>query len=206
MSALCAVPGSAAPATYFTGTDLFRKYGFNYFILHTCDYQWTDLLDAAEWTAAVAAGDVKLSPPGALIINEPTQTNFQIEGCGRETGGEATFTVDFTTYQDGAFAAAVPSSAVYWRDVLDNVAGYQISFLDCNRKHFVSNGWMDEVGAGAPASIAGDSPGFEFSISLLPNWQAGQENLGLWKTQFTIKKTGIMEYYQATAAVVAAMG
>lgn len=203
MSVVCQTPGSTAPSTYFSGSDLIRKYGFNHFILIECDYQFTDILDAAEWTTAVAADSIHISPPGALIMQPPTQTSFVIEGCGRETTGEATFLIDFTTYQDGAFTSAVPDSMVYWRDLFDNAAGYNIMFLDCNNKLFVDDGWADAVGGGAPATIANNNPGFVFSISQVPYWSEGQESLGLWTTQFTVKKTGVMEYYQATDAVVA---
>lgn len=205
LSLVCATPGSSAPLTYFSGSDVTRRFGFNYFILIECDYVFTDILDAAEWTTAVAANSIHISPPGALVINPPTTTSFVIEGCGREIVGEATYTIDFTTYQDGGFTSAVPDSMVYWRDVLNNAAGYHIMFLDCNNKLFVDDGWADEVGAGAPATIAANTPGYEFSVSQVPYWSEGQESLGLWTTQFTIKKTGILEYYQATDTVVAAI-
>lgn len=206
MGVICATPGQAAPQTYYGGTDSIRRFGFNHFILIECDYAFTDILDSAEWASAVLANSIRISPPGALVINAPTQTSFAIEGCGREIVGEATYTFDFTTYQDGAFTAGLPDAMVYWRNVLNNAAGYRLMLLDCvANKMFVDDGWPDEVAAGAPATIASNNPGYEFSVSQIPYWSEGQESLGLWTTQFTVKKSGVLEYYQATDAVVAAI-
>ena len=200
MAAICASSCGTIqdpPSTYFDCEDEIRKFGFNHFILAKCDYQFTDILDAAEWQAAVASGDIKISPPGKAVINAPNVTSFEIEGCGREIPGESNYTVDFTTYQFGGFTTAnVPDSVVYWRDVFRFSGSYRMLLPDCdsvNPLFFMDDGWMDQIGGGAPATVANANPGFEFSIITPPNWSEGQEKKGVWTTQFSIKKSGVME-------------
>lgn len=200
MAAICAATCGIIqnpPSTYFDCADETRNFGFKHFVLIKCDYQFTDILDSAEWEAAVANGDVKIGPPGSLVINPATANSFEIEGCGREITGEATFTVDFTTYQFGKFTTAnVPDSVMYWRDVFKNSVSYRMMMPDCHNTlplFFMDDGWMDAISGGAPATVPSANPGFEFSVTTLPNWSAGQERLGVWTTQFTIKKVGIME-------------
>lgn len=183
------------PTSFYDGcTDITRTFGFNHFILVQCDYAFTDILDASEWTTAIAADKIHIGPAGNLVINQPTANAVKVEGCGREVLGTSTITVDFTTYQFGGTTLAnVPDSFQYWKDLLANSTSYRLMFVDCNGLFFVDDDWMAEIGAGTPATIAGSSPGFEFSISGLPAWIAGEEDLGLWSTQFTIKKSGILE-------------
>lgn len=176
--------------------DLTRKFGANYFALVKCDYQFVDITDPTEWQAAVAAGDVKLSPPGSLVINSPDATAFVIEGCGRELLGEVTYTIDFTTYQVGQLVNNVPADFVYWRDLLANSGNYRVIFIDCAELFRVDDGWMDAMITAAgtpPVTVTGTNPGFVFSVTQVPFFGAGEEQLGVWNTQFTIKKIGLME-------------
>lgn len=183
-------------STYFDCNDRTRKYGANHFILLKCDYQFTDISDPSEWTAAIVSGDAAISPPGIVTINAPDANAFVIEGCGRELIGEATYTIDFQTYQVGPNTNNVPDDIVYWRNLFSRHASYRIMLVDCNEIFYLDNGWMDAAIAAAgtpPITVSGANPGFEFSITQLPFFGAGEEQFGVWQTQFTIKKIGMME-------------
>lgn len=200
MSAVCSTAFGAppdVPTSYFAGTDAFRQFGYNYFILVSCDYQFTDIMDPSEWTTAITANDIHISPPGALIINPPDNPIVQIEGCLRETVGVNTYLVDFATYQFGGFTDNASDSAKYWRDIFNNAASYHMLILDCNGMFHVADGWMDAIETGtsgaSPVTIAGETPGFAFGITQTPTWVAGEADLGTWSTQFSIKKTGVIE-------------
>jgi len=199
MAAICAQTCGTIqdpPSSYHGCEDLFRNFGFNHFTLIKCDYQFTDILDVSEWTAAVTSGDVRLSPEGKAVINPPTTSSFEITGCGREIPGEGNYLVDFTTYQFGGFTNNVPDSVTYWRDVFRYVSSYRIMLPDCDNTgplFYIDDQWMDQVGGGAPATVANSNPGFEFSVTTPPHLSEGEQRKAVWTTQFSIKKTGVME-------------
>lgn len=198
MALLCPTACGTASlvSTYFDCTDKTRKYGGNYFLLIKCDYQFTDITDPTEWQTAVTNGDIAVSPPGSVVVNAPDASSFVIEGCGREIVGEATYTVDFTTYQVGDNTNNVPDDIVYWRDLLDGSPNYRLVLLDCNEIFRMDDGWMDAIITAAgtpPVTISGANPGFEYSVTQIPFFAAGEEQLGVWTTQFTVKKIGMME-------------
>ena len=202
MAAICSVACGARPAVpvsfHDNCTDIFRKFGSNHFILIKCDYVFTDVTDPAEWTTAIAADNIHISPAGALVLNEPDNPVVQVEGCGREVVGVNTYTIDFRTYQTGVITDNVPQDVKYWRDLVANVGSYRLLMLDCSEIFTVDDGWMDAVEAagGGAVALAGQNPGFEFSVSSIPIFVEGDESLGVWTTQFTVKKTGILEAVQ----------
>lgn len=216
MSFVCPPCGTAVdvPTSYFGCLDITRRAGSNHFILIDCETGgatgFGDILDTANWNTHVAANDVHISPPGSVVINAPTATAFTAEGCGRQFVGEATYTIDFTTYQFGAdnpdSGAAtnpvaidnIPDSMHYWCNVFDNASRYRIMFYDCDTQpiYYVDDAYFAEAIAqnGASANVAGSVPGYEFSISVIPHWVAGEQNLGLWTVQFSIVKEGMMKF------------
>lgn len=174
-------------ASYWDCVDVFRDCGWKHFVLIRCDWNPADLLDPAEWAAAVAANLVHLSPPGNFIPQAPTVTPFQIEGCGREVTGVAEYLFDFTTYQTDAALA----DYTYWKDLFANSASYHMIPVDCNRIFHISDDWAAAVTAGAPATVAGTTPGFEFSVTQVPYQAPGEGDYCVWTTQFKIRKAGV---------------
>lgn len=184
----CGDPGAIAARYDDCSEDVTREYGFNHFILVKCDYEFTDILDPTEWGAAVTAGDILISPAGTLTIAAPTQDTIEAEGCGRTIPGKLTYQVDFYTYQ----VAADLSDWAYWNDFFNYYPGWRIMFLDCNGFFYIDNAWPGVIGLGSPATIAGETPGMEFSVTQPPRWEAGDGRLGRWAVQFEIKTKKIM--------------
>lgn len=191
MSLICNTTcGSPAkpPLKYDDGcNDILRKFGANVLIFIACDYEFTDILDVAEWTAAIASNDIHVTPAGIVIPQEPSANSFPIEGCGREITGEVEQLIDFETYQTKADL----SDHTYFRSLYDDSRAFRVMWLDCNGIFYVENDWADAVAGGAPATVAGGNPGFEFSLSGLPAWVAGEEQKGKWKFQLKIKTSSI---------------
>ena len=180
MAAICAAGCGvrpAVPSAFNNGcTDLLRQFGANFFILIKCDYQFTDITDTAEWTTAIAADDIHVSPPGALIGNPPSNPVVVIEGCQREVVGVNEYTWGFSTYQTGAVLNNVPLDVAYWCELVGNSVSYRVMFLDCSGILWVDDGWMAaaETAAGTPpVTVSGANPGFAFSMSAMPTWVEG---------------------------------
>lgn len=182
----CGTPANV-PEKYNACIDSFRKFGSKHFVLIGCDVTWTDILDTAEWTTKIGADDLHASPAGILKINEPTVSSFIVEGTGREATGEAEYLIDYETYQTKSDL----SDYTYFANIFDNNKSFYIFFLNGSGEWIIQDDWVTEIAGGTPATISTTSPGFEYSISILPAWVEGENGWGKWKMQFKVKKTGI---------------
>lgn len=204
MSILCTTTCGTPPKltlNYYDCTDEYqRDSGANHFILHTCNVAWTDILATAEWTTKVAAGDVEISMPGILTINEPEFTEVQILGCGDTKVFDISYLIDFETY----FADAALADWTYWTTLFQRSSLYRITFLDCEGVFYMEPEWAVEVMAGTPATIAGSNPGFKFDITKPPHLVAGEGRMNKWTTQFRVR-TGQRIMGQALLPGVAAV-
>ena len=172
------------PEKYDDGcTDIFRKFGANHLIFLACDYQFTDMLSTAEWIAAIAAGNIHVSPAGMVLPQEATAPSFVVEGCGREATGEVEQLIDFETYQTKADL----SDHAYFQELYANSRSFRLMWVDCNGIFYMEQPWAAEAKLIAPATISGSNPGFEFSLTGLPAWVAGEQQRGKWKFQLKIK-------------------
>lgn len=194
MSFLCSTTCGTlptVPASYFGCVDNMREFGSNHFALIKCDYQFTDITDVAEWEAAVVSGDVQISPPGRLIAQSPTQTVAEIEGCRREVPGDIQHVWDFTTEQ----VADDLADYAYWKEVFQNSAGYRIVFLHCDGRIVMEDLYVEQANGGAP-DVTGVSPGFTFSVPVVPHIIENTElRVDQWVTQFKVKRgrdTGVI--------------
>lgn len=176
------------PEAYNGCSDYTRRYGSDYFVLISCDYQFTDILDASEWTTAIAAGDIQISPPGKLIIQPPSSTTFEIEGCGREIVGESEYLMDFESYQ----AKSDLSDYDYYADLNADVRNFRVIPWMCSGEFLVQDDWQAAVAGGSPATVSGTTPGFSFSLSQQPAWVEGEQKKGKWQLQMKVKKDGIL--------------
>ena len=175
-------PGTI-PAHYFNCANVFRRIGAKFFVLVKCDYQFTDITDPAEWTTALGAGNVIVSPPGDLLFAAPNFTTFDTDRCGGKAVADITWPIDFTTYQ----VAADLSDFTWWEALYNNASGFRLMTVDCNGIWTVS----DEYATGTTS--AGNSPGLAFSITALPNPQEGDAKQAQWTTQFEIAKEGLIK-------------
>jgi hypothetical protein len=161
-----------------------RDYGANHFAIIKCDYQFTDITDVAEWEAAVVSGDVAISPPGQLTSPAPTQTVAEIEGCRREIVGNIEHIFDFSTEQTGDSLEDYD----YFKDIFTNSAGYRIVFFHCDGRIVMEDEYVDQASGGVP-DVTGLSPGFEFSVSVVPHIVENADlRVERWVTQFKVKR------------------
>jgi len=182
---------TALPVNYFSCNNVTRKFGYKYFVLVKCDYQFTDILDSAEWDAAVISLDVVCSPPGKLIPVAPDQTIIDID-CDTKITTDITYTLDFTTYQT---ASGTPVDCDFFKAIFDNSGSYVLTWFDCiagDERWAVQDDWKTQIEAGAPATVSGTNPFFDFSVTQIPFWQAGEGDRGQWITQFQIDHDGMI--------------
>lgn len=182
----CGTPANAPSRFDDCAQDVLREFGANHFVLQTCDSAWTDILDTTEWATKIAANDLAISPAGILTINAPTQEQFELEGCGREAIGKLTYTVDFVTYQTEDDHA----DWTYFHTLFQSSRSWRIMFVDCNQVWMTDADWAAAViaaGGVGPVTIAGETPGFEFSVIQAPRWEAGESDYGRWAMQFQIE-------------------
>ena len=199
----CGTPPVPTPS-YFNCIDNMREFGSNHFALIKCDYQFVDITDDAEWVAAVGTGDIQISPPGKLVALSPTQTVAEIEGCRREVSGNIEHVWDFTTEQ----VADDLADYTYFKNLFKNSAGFRIVLFHCDGRIVMEDLYVDQANGGTP-DIAGISPGFIFSVPVVPHLIENTElRVDQWVTQFKIKRgrdTGVLcaaslpDVYQALA-------
>lgn len=204
MGLLCTTTCGTPPKlslNYWDCTDEnFREAGANHFILHTCNVAWTDLLNPTEWTTKATAGDVEISMPGIVTINEPEFTEVQVLGCGDTKVFDITYLIDFETY----FADDALTDWTYWSTLFQRSNLYRITFLDCSGAFWMEPDWAVEVRTGAPATIAGSNPGFSFDVTKPPHLVDGDGRLRKWTAQFRVR-TGQRIMGQALLPGVAAV-
>lgn len=177
--------GDTKPQAQYGGCNIkTRQYGYSNFALVSCDYQFTNMLDAAEWEAAVASNDVHISPEGILIINPPTSTSFVATGCGKQIQGVLTYPATFETYQTSENLEDFD----YWIDFFNNSANYRFIPFDCSGIFHVTPEYAAAT-ASPPATVLDQTPGFEFSVTSAPVWTQGEGRNGKWAVSLEIITT-----------------
>ena len=163
-----------------------RKFGASKFALLACNYEFTDITSPAEWEAAIAAGNIAISPSGVLTIGEPEVTNFVITGCGIEAVGELNYPITFTSYSTKLDL----SDYDYMIDLFDRSLSLRLIPIDCNSIFNLTPVWSSAVKNQDSESVtasADQSPGFEFSITSPPSWIEGEGSKGQWSMSFSVK-------------------
>lgn len=111
-----------------------RAGGIKRFAIVSCGYEFQDITSVAEWTAAVASGDVAIS--GVVLGQKPkgTFTKKRISSCSPEaiTGAEKQIT--FQDYNVGNNYAQNAHCAAYtfWNTILSNPESYQFGYITCD--------------------------------------------------------------------------
>ena len=181
------------PTSYFECVDQFLEFGSSKMILHTCDTPFTDVLDADEWADRIVASTTRLMPPGRITVGEPSQTTFEVDGEGRKSVGGVAYTIDYETYQ---FGADPTDSCVYWQNIFANSNTLRLNWIDKNGYFYVPKDWATEISAGAPATIATESLGYEFSITKIPSIVAGEAGKAKWVCQFEIRPIEVLHFVE----------
>lgn len=154
------------------------------FIFIECGYQFTDITDTVEWAALIAADDAVAAPPGFWGSPLPAQTNFDIS-CGKkfqaQEGKQFVYTgseINITDLSDQTF----------WKTIRDNNKSYRVLPVTCDGQFSIEDSYASAV------TVLGESPGFEFSWIVPPDWVVveGENNLMTWQTTLQIPAAGIV--------------
>ena len=197
MSVICSTSCGVrqdVPAVYGDCELITREWGWAIPILFKCDDTWTDILDTAasgEWAAKLTGGEVGVLPKGTITWNAPSVTTIIVDGEGSELALPLEYVLDFATIRTAEPLAngSIPDYE-YMAEIYANRDDYKLSFIDKNGHLLVDDAWVAQVTGGAPATVAGESPGFDFSFTAPPNPQPN-ETFFQWNMQFKIKKSTV---------------
>lgn len=193
MSTICiAACGSTdLPVNYHDDcAPIQRQSGGDLLIAVRCTYAWTDITDPAEWTAAIASGDIGLFPIGKWELPAPTLNNLEdATGCGRTIEQSRTYSMPFET----PYSANDCSDFRFWKTLDANQTAYNIILKSCDGLFYISDAWYNTVCDAATAPTT-DNGGFEFSFSVAPyeNREGTSDNIVRWQATFDIKKVGLI--------------
>ena len=195
MSAICSVncgPIEDAIEAYEKCKVIERAFGIAYYILIKCTYQFTNILDPAEWTAAISSKDVALSPRGTITIPPPTVTPIKATGDDIYITPPVDYQLNYNTYTTDPVNL---TDYKYWSEFFKKRESYRLMWVDKNQDFFMADAWAEAVRAtpGGPVTVAGLSPGFEFSITQPPVPTEGEGNRFLWQTQMQVTKDGVLQ-------------
>ena len=126
-----------------------RKSGISYLGFIKCDYIFTDILDVAEWTAAVAADQVHITTEGIGSKPETAKTTLKLGACRSEQLVGETHTVPFRTY---AVDAVDLTDFDIHSDVRDNIEAFRAFWIGCDGLFYLSPNFATES-AGFPTSF-----------------------------------------------------
>lgn len=154
------------------------------FIFLKCDYQFTDITDIAEWTAAVASSDVVVSPCGFWGAALPAQTSFDIS-CGKKFQTQEGKILEFLGSEINATDL---SDQDFYKTLRANYKSYKVMPFTCDGQFMVADSYVSAVTA------LGESPGLDFSWTVPPDYviTSGENNLIQWNMSMLIPTDGIL--------------
>lgn len=169
-----------------------RKSGGALLHLVKCTYQFADIQDPAEWAAAVDSGDVVSLPLGKWELPAPTTTTEKVTGCGTLIETSRTYSVPFET----ACTSEKGDDFAFWLGVSEDCGLYRIVPQSCDGIFYICTDYFNQVynNPADPGTVAGSSPGLEFSFSVPPyEDRAGDtDNIVYFKATLDIKSDGMI--------------
>ena len=193
MSTICSTDCGAAAAlnNYYDPCDeVTRQSGGECVILERCDHVFTDITDAAEWTTAIAAGDIFKLPVGKWQLPEPSVNLLEdATGCGRDIDQSLEYTLPFTT----PFAARDSTDFVMWKQIFKDKGSWRVIPKSCDDMFYMSDPWFDNVINGATAPTD-KTAGMTFSFAVPPHEirEGTSENIVQWAFTMTIKTSELL--------------
>ena len=124
----CVIP---LPAPYGNACGVVTKPGgINRIGFITCDYEFVDITDQAEWDAAIAAGDAIWS--GSLMGSKPkgSFTKKRVSSCASEQVVGAEKSIVFQDYNSDE--AGGTAEYVFWNTILANPAAFRLVYITCD--------------------------------------------------------------------------
>lgn len=159
-----------------------------FFIFLSCDYQFTDIANPVEWAAAIASGDVTVTPDGFFGKPLPAQTNFDIS-CARkhqvQEGQQFVFESSLTVQ-------ATQEDQIFYKDLRAGASNFKVIPVICNsdgtHEFLIQDEYLEDT------SVPGESPGFDFSWIVPPDYiiTSGLNNLFSWNFTLQIPVPGIV--------------
>lgn len=142
------------------------------FIFMKCDYQFSDVTDVAEWELAQTNGDVVISPAGFWGKAVPTETSFDItcsEKFQTQEGDQFVFESYLLKLDDLA-------DQTFYKELRANYAAYKVIPVTCDGQFLVTDDYLTAT------TVAEESPGFDFSWVVSPNYEivSGPNNPFKW--------------------------
>jgi len=132
--AIC--PSTCAPAlpeSYSGGCGIVtRPGGIQKLAFIKCDYTFVDITDPAEWTAAVAAGNVVFS--GLILAQKPkgSFTKKRIASCQPEAVVGAEKTITFQDYNTDTVTPNGCLAYQFWNTILSEPSSYKFAYYTCD--------------------------------------------------------------------------
>lgn len=179
MPLLCTPCGTPATPDQLLRCDLepTQESGLT-FAFMTCDYQFTDITDLAEWQAAIAANDIVIAPSGWWGKALPSQTTHNIS-CGK------TFTtqqgVDFAYYSNLVENVSPFSEQDFYMYLRTKYAQYRVIPITCGGRFLIADEYRTAITA------AGKTPGMPFSWIVPPDYEIIQGEDNLLAYHFTLR-------------------
>ena len=124
------------PVTYSGGCGIVsRPGGIKKFAFIKCDYTFTDITDPAEWTAAIASGDVIGS--GLVLAQKPkgSFTKKRIASCEPESVVGAEKSITFQDYNSDSVTPGGAGTLAFdfWNTILSSPQNYLFAFYTCDQ-------------------------------------------------------------------------
>lgn len=177
------------PASFTTCLTTTATACSKYAVLWKCGYQVANVLDMTELDTAIDNGDIVLLPRGNFTFPAPTQTTVDID-CEEQVAVNTSYLIDYNTSQ----VTSDISHYDFWKAVQKNASAYRVMFVDSHNDlnaFWVTDNYATAIDGGAPATVAGETPGFQFSLPIIPHPVTGDGDLQNWVAQFRIKYEGI---------------
>lgn len=168
-----------------------RQSGGDYVHFVDCTYQFNDVLDPAEWAQLKADGRLFSTPMGKWELPAPTVTNEKVTGCGLLVETSRTYAIPYET----VCAAEDGSDFKYWCNLDKQYSNWRAIPQSCDGLFYLCDDYFDAADLGSPATVAGQSPGLEFSFSVSPyeNREGDIDNLVKWQMTLDLKKRGVLK-------------
>lgn len=192
----CLDENNLIPASYDEGkcAPVLRDFGYKTFILIKCGFAFTNILDAAEWDAAIAAGDIIAGPKfGNLAFGDETVDTWT-DGCGTQYPTNRTTPITFTT----------PSTCLdysdedWWYFFDKSFTGYTFIAVDCNGRLKMDDTTVTAIKdaqAGGVTTVAASNIGFTLSVPTPPKFGEGPNGVGkfgIWTVGLEITSNCIL--------------
>lgn len=115
-----------------------REGGIDRLVFMTCDEEFADITDLAEWTTKIAANDVHMSPPIMGSKPKGSFTKKKLRSCGIERVIAGAKQIDFKDYSvdDTNF-----DEFKFWNLIQNNSKNFQLAYVGCDGlfRGFITN-------------------------------------------------------------------